>query len=180
MDRTPRRKAHRLPTLWYHGAKCHFVTICCHQRASLLADESLVRALEAALNDACRTTFFGAHAYCFMPNHFHGLLIGLNESADLLRTMRVFKGRSTAVARPLGIVRLWQKGFYDHIIRNQESLNRIAWYILMNPVRLRLTDTPSAWPFSHWTVPDWREKLAPADSYLPPWKKSAKTLPKKL
>ncbi len=32
-------------------------------------------------------------------------------------------------------VKLWQRNYYEHIIRNEESLNRIRQYIAENPVR---------------------------------------------
>ncbi len=37
-----------------------------------------------------------------------------------------------APARPI-----WQRNYYDHVIRSQESLNRIRWYIQENPARWR-------------------------------------------
>lgn len=166
----PRRKATRLPQLCYLGANCYFITICCHRRANFLADAALMCSLEIGLREACETHRFNPYAYCFMPNHFHGLLVGMSQSANLVAVVRRFKGNSTARARSLGIARLWQKGFYDHVIRTEESLNRIAWYILTNPVRSGLVRAASDWRFSHWAVSDWRTKLAPEGTYVPPWK----------
>jgi hypothetical protein len=34
--------------------------------------------------------------------------------------------------------RLWQRNYYEHIIRNEKSLNRIREYILTNPMRWEL------------------------------------------
>jgi REP element-mobilizing transposase RayT len=31
--------------------------------------------------------------------------------------------------------RLWQRNYYEHIIRNEEALNRIRRYIVENPIR---------------------------------------------
>lgn len=169
-ESNPRRKVHRLPAPSYRGAKCHFVTICCHHRNNFFVDDGLVRTLENAFNEACAAHCFNIYSYCFMPNHFHALLIGLNESADLLAAMRTFKGIAAARVRSVGITRLWQKGFYDHIVRGEESLNRVSWYILMNPVRAGFVDKASRWPFSHCALPGWKKELAPEDFYLPPWK----------
>jgi REP element-mobilizing transposase RayT len=44
-------------------------------------------------------------------------------------TKRINEYRGTPVAV------VWQRGFYEHIIRNEESLNRIRQYILDNPMR---------------------------------------------
>lgn len=168
-DIAPRRKPHRLPLLWYRGAKCHFVTICCFQRAKLLTSKT-VPAVTQELKVSCVQHSFSVYAYCFMPNHFHRLFTGMGESADLIALMRTFKGKSAARVRAFGTWRLWQKGFYDHIVRREESLNAIAWYILSNPVRARLAKSPGDWPFSHWEAADWRRKTAPAETYMPPWK----------
>ncbi len=170
IDRDPRRKPHRLPLSHYRGPNCYFVTICCHQRRRLFTNCNLVDELRTVLNDSCAAHLFKVDAYCFMPDHFHALLAGMSQSANLLAAVRSFKGASTARARSLTIAPLWQKGFYDHLIRAEESLNRITWYILMNPVRDGLVSTASEWPFSDWSMPDWRSKLAPAESYVPPWK----------
>lgn len=34
--------------------------------------------------------------------------------------------------------KLWQRGYYDHIIRNEESLYRIREYIINNPKKWSL------------------------------------------
>lgn len=86
--------------------------------------------------------------------------------------MRNFKGAAAARVRRLQISALWQKGFYDHVIRSEESLNRVAWYILMNPIRAGLVRNTAEWPFSDWVVADWRTKEATAEPYRPPWKKA--------
>src|SRR6185437_15946071 len=131
----PRRKPNRLPLPSYQGVRCYFVTICCRERRPFFAREELARALARVLRDTCAKHGFDVHAYCFMPDHFHSLLVGNSPSADLPVAVRNFKGAAAACARRFKVSRLWQKGFYDHVIRNEESLNRVAWYILMNPVR---------------------------------------------
>lgn len=169
----PRRKPNRLPLASYQGARCYFVTICCRDRRPFFAREELARELALVLRDTCARHGFDIHAYCFMPDHFHGLLIGNGPSADLLLAVRNFKGAAATCARRLGISALWQKGFHDHVIRSEESLNRVAWYILMNPVRAGLVRKAAEWPFSDWVVADWRTEETTAEPYRPPWKKSA-------
>ncbi|MHB8527014.1 MAG: REP-associated tyrosine transposase [Candidatus Acidiferrales bacterium] len=168
----PRRKSNRLPLPSYRGIRCYFVTICCRERRPFFAREELARKLALVLRDACARHGFGIHAYCFMPDHFHVLLIGNAPTADLLLAVRNFKGAATACARHLGISMLWQKGFYDHVIRSEESLNRAAWYILMNPVRAGLVTKAAEWPFSDWAVTGWRAVVPTTEAYLPPWKRS--------
>jgi putative transposase len=44
--------------------------------------------------------------------------------------------------------RLWQKSYYDHILRKQESVAKVVRYILENPVRKGLPTHPEEYPFS--------------------------------
>jgi hypothetical protein len=43
---------------------------------------------------------------------------------------------------------LWQKGFYDHVLRSGESTDGAAWYVFMNPVRAGLVKRAQDWPYS--------------------------------
>jgi hypothetical protein len=41
----------------------------------------------------------------------------------------------------------WQEGFFDHILRSQESYSQKWDYVRMNPVRASLSQTPDEWPY---------------------------------
>ncbi len=104
-------------------------------------------------------------AFVVMPNHFHAILIivgnGRNHSQqyDTVRNvvgngrdrslqckikpvpelMGAFKTRSSKFIHQLGFADFqWQKSYYDHIIRNEHSLNRIRQYIVDNPQKWEL------------------------------------------
>ena len=91
--------------------------------------------------------------YIVMPNHFHGIII-LTENKGVLQYAptnkfhspsqsigSIVRGFKSAVTR--GIKRLdypflysiWQRNYYEHIIRNENELNRIREYIQNNPLR---------------------------------------------
>ncbi len=84
--------------------------------------------------------------YIIMPNHIHGIII-VNKRAEasaaptISQIIRSFKSRSAM--EYLKIIKknnlnvsgkIWQRSFYDHIIRNRRSLNVIKEYIQNNPV----------------------------------------------
>ena len=163
------RKPNRLPSACYCAPSTYFVTICCDRRRNLLSNASLARHLQVLLNDTSSKHSLRVHASCFMPDHFHGLFVPQNDSADLIAAVRNFKGASTAAARQLGVHRLWQKGFYDHILRADDSLNSVAWYIL-NPVRAGLVRSPMEWPFCSFSYPNWKVTPVSFDRYVPDWK----------
>jgi len=86
-----------------------------------------------------------------MPNHFHGIVVlgcrGGSRTAPtgkrkpLGRLIGAFKTVSTKQInemRNTSGAKLWQRGFYEHIIRNDESLNRIREYIMNNPLQWEL------------------------------------------
>jgi len=60
-------------------------------------------------------------AYCFMPDHLHLLLEGKEED-NLIRIMKMFKQISAYRYRQTSGEPLWQKGYYDHILRRAGDL----------------------------------------------------------
>lgn len=123
------------------------------------------------LREACAANSFNVYAYCFMPDHLHLELAGQTEQADLASMMRAFKGLAATRARGRGVRNLWQKGFYDHILRPGENENAVAWYIFNNPARKGLVADPRSWPHSGSWMFDWRKAIAPQENFVPPRKK---------
>ncbi|WP_123477003.1 REP-associated tyrosine transposase [Pseudomonas canadensis] len=77
-------------------------------------------------------------AWVVMPDHFHWL-ISL-EKGSLADLMRQVKSKSTRIVNAVSgrQGRLWQPGFHDHAVRQEESLEGIARYIVANPLRAGL------------------------------------------
>jgi REP element-mobilizing transposase RayT len=60
----------------------------------------------------------------------------INRAPTLGEIVRTYKAASTRMIRQTANPGFaWQKNYYEHIIRNEESLNRIRQYILENPSR---------------------------------------------
>jgi putative transposase len=63
------------------------------------------------------------YAWCIMPDHIHTLL----QDKDVVEFVRLLKGRLAPEARRLEPCRmLWQRSFYDHALRETESLLDVA------------------------------------------------------
>jgi putative transposase len=92
-----------------------------------------------------------------MPDHLHLLL----QDKDIIGFVRVLKGRLTPEGcrlRPGQV--LWQRSFFDHALRKEESLNDVARYIWENPVRAGIVDCASEYEWSGSLVwPNWKELL---------------------
>ena len=103
-------------------------------------------------------------SFIVMPNHMHGILVleGLarakhppqadasplpgsrskgTDAGSVSAIVQTLKALSTRRVHRLpgrAGLRLWQRGFYDHVVRDEEELNRIRTYIEQNPLRWAL------------------------------------------
>ena len=76
-----------------------------------------------------------------MPDHLH-MLIGIEADTDLSNLIRDFK-RITSRRGHIA----WQRNFFDHRLRSDESENDKADYIQQNPVRAGLILPDETWPY---------------------------------
>jgi REP element-mobilizing transposase RayT len=82
-----------------------------------------------------------------MPDHLHVVIV--NRDHPLHTFVRLVKRSSTRDLNDLGFERrVWQRGYYDHIIRRDEDLFETIGYVLLNPVRAGLTQTWYEYPWS--------------------------------
>ena len=151
-----KRKTIRLPKEAYRNGHPFFITICTYQRRPYFADHPpLADELTMILKACAEQRKAKLYAWCIMPDHIHLLV----EDSDIQQFIRGIKGRCTPIARQLlSGEKLWQRSYYDHAAREDESVNQIAVYIWNNPVRRRLVVCPSQYPISgslDW--PDWRD-----------------------
>ncbi|HOY61242.1 MAG TPA: transposase [Candidatus Woesebacteria bacterium] len=77
-------------------------------------------------------------SYQIMPNHLHIILkIGksINQTITLGQIIRYFKAKSTFDIRKQEIyfAQIFQRNYYEHIIRDKKDLFRCQKYILLNP-----------------------------------------------
>ncbi len=78
--------------------------------------------------------------FVIMPNHIHLLLRfveieGGQSRPPLQKLMQSFKSVTTRKCWEIGISKLWQRSFYDHVIRNDADYLQIWQYIDENPLR---------------------------------------------
>jgi len=139
-----REKLHRLPRESYRGDATVAYTVCVAEAHPLFADDSVVAAFVALLRLAAERHGCIVVIYCFMPEHLHVMLHGRRESADTWQALVEFKQQGGYWLRQHRPGVIWQKDFYDHIVRREEDLGAQVRYIAANPVRKGL-------------VSDWRE-----------------------
>jgi putative transposase len=84
-----------------------------------------------------------------MPDHLHMLLNG-TEISSLQRFMRMFKQESGFIFKNEYGKNLWQRSYYDRVLRMDEMLDDVTWYIINNPVRKGLVND---YRTTHFQVP---------------------------
>jgi REP element-mobilizing transposase RayT len=84
-------------------------------------------------------------AACLMPDHLHWLIA---DAREMITSVRRLKSFSTSVAWHQGHCgRLWQRSFWDHVLRKDEDLSKVARYIIENPVRKGLAQEARSYPY---------------------------------
>jgi REP element-mobilizing transposase RayT len=105
-----------------------------------------------------------------MPDHLHLLAEGTLDRCDLHEFIRLFKQRTAFEFRKLQNRRLWERSYYDHILRPSDRIEDVSCYIWWNPVRQRLCTHPHESPFSGSQTIDWIKRSATASPWFAPWK----------
>jgi putative transposase len=130
------------------GPRRYFLTICTHLRLAFFSKAEFVAPAIDQLRECSREHEFAVIAYCFMPDHVHMLVEGLEDRADLREFVRVWKQHTAFCLRRQCGIRLWQRGYYEHILRSDESAVDRAQYVITNPVRAGLVQNPLKYPWS--------------------------------
>ena len=144
----PTRQKNRLHLSHYRGNRACFITIATRDRKAVFSSNAVVAVHLEVLEKAAAKHDINVLAYCYMPDHVHFLISGRSRQSDLFRFVLDYK-QSTGYAhkRKTG-QSLWQKSFYDHILRKDEDIGHGIRYILANPLRADLVKHPAAYPHS--------------------------------
>ena len=144
------RKTIRLKEFDYKTGYVYFVTICTKDKKHLFNDSKLAEFVASTIDHRVRNSEVIVYCYCIMSNHIHLLLSICEEyEKDLSAWIGTFKKYiSIEGKKKFGIDDIWQKNYYDHVVRNDESMKTIADYILNNPVRKGIVDEWEKYPFS--------------------------------
>jgi putative transposase len=111
-------------------------------------DVVLAQLLQSA-QDECMAVI----AYCFMPDHLHLLLEGTAPASRLTEFVRLFKQRSSFQWKRVGAdlkvgpYPLWQRSYFERVLRSDESSIDVARYILANPLRAGMVESIEDYPF---------------------------------
>ena len=146
MKRDFERRPPRLGRIFATGP-LYFVTFCTHQRQEVLAKDEVHTAFVVFANRADETFNVGVGRYVIMPDHVH-LFVRGDYNFRLGRWIGALKqalAKAGMLSRAKGQV--WQEGFFDHLLRTNESYSQKWNYVRENPVRAGLVKSAADWPY---------------------------------
>ena len=131
----------------YSGAgQIYLLTSVVHGRQPLFSNWRTGRLVVKEFRRAQQAGIAESLAWVVMPDHFHWLVV-LREGTLGMLVRRVKSGSALAIMRagytPL---RVWQKGYHDRAVRQEEDLQAIARYIVANPLRAGLVKRVGDYP----------------------------------
>ena len=158
----PSRKPLRLKGFDYSTPGAYFITFCTHNRKNTLSRivgaihespeielTSYGKIIDKIINNFPPHLNAAIDKYVIMPNHIHLIIMISNGDATrairesplqsrsvISRTVGYLKMNSSKeIHRRFGDSTIWQRGFHDHIIRDQSDYETIAKYVYENPIR---------------------------------------------
>jgi len=129
----------------YGNAPLYFVTFCTYGRQPLLAFDFVHHEFRKAA-ECVSAADNAVGRYVIMPDHIHVFLrIGTCGRLGLaVKCLREAITKRLHYDQP-GL-RIWQPGFFDHMMRSGESYAEKWLYVCNNPVRARLCANADQWP----------------------------------
>ncbi len=153
----------RLKDYDYSQGGAYFVTICTKDRQNLfghISGESMInnsagQMVEKSWYDLPNHYRCELGEFIVMPNHVHGVIIILDKEQnnsknpvgaglkpaptvglpEIVRALKTFSARRINEQQRSPGRSIWQRGYYDHIIRDEEGIEKITEYIRCNPIR---------------------------------------------
>ena len=82
-----------------------------------------------------------------MPDHVHVLATGTSDDSNLQGFVNAWKQETGYAHRQSTQAKLWQGGFYEHVLRGDEDRTAVIRYLLENPIRAGLARSRRDYPF---------------------------------
>ncbi|MDI6839800.1 MAG: transposase [bacterium] len=154
------RKSIQLKGYDYSQSRAYFVTVCIHNKECLLgniADGQMQLNEYGHIVVECWNTISDhfnnvqLDGSVMMPNHIHGILMIVDNCRDtpchvstgeqfgkptrgslptIIRSFKSVVTKRINEMRNISCIPIWQSRYYEHIIRNEKSLNKIREYII--------------------------------------------------
>ncbi len=151
----------------YQPGGRYFFTVVTHGRQPLLTETPVLARLKEAFQRVKGSQPFDIEAIVMLPDHLHCLWRLPEGDGDFSSRWRLIK-RHVSVGMPVGVNErgekaVWQRRYWEHLIRDEEDWRRHMDYIHYNPVKHGYVAAPAEWPHSSfrrcvergWYATDW-------------------------
>jgi len=151
----------------YQEGGCYFFTVVTYQRKKILAQPVNIERLRYAFKKVMDKRPFEMDSVVILPDHIHCIWNLPEGDADFSTRWKLIKRNfSAGIAAPVtkrGEKKVWQRRFWERMIRNEEDWRRHVDYIHYNPVKHGYAIRPSDWQYSSfsravergWYSQDW-------------------------
>ncbi len=134
----------RLNRVWINrGQPTYFITVCVANRSQKpLANDAVHTRLRQFLHNSAAHYDWWAGRYVLMPDHLHLLVtpgVAAVPRGEWMKALKAIVADRTFK---------WQTGFFDRVLRSDESESEKWDYICQNPVRAGLVATAESWPYA--------------------------------
>ncbi|MBI2150437.1 MAG: transposase [Acidobacteria bacterium] len=131
----------------YKDYPIYYLTLVAHHRRPILANQTVH---EAFITFAKRAVDHGVAVgrYTLMPDHMHLFAAFGQESISVSHWVKSLQNSLSKCLRTHGVPPPhFQKGFFDHVLRSEESHHSKWEYMRQNPVRAGLVQIAENWEF---------------------------------
>ncbi len=142
----------RLDRIWIEFP-IYFVTVCTFRRRPILARAAIAEILVDELRRARERHGWAIGSYVIMPDHVHFFCAPERDPktlSDFMREWKSWTSRRIRALRPrpaTAATTLWQREYFDHVLRSDESYAEKWDYVRENPVRAGLVRSSNDWPY---------------------------------
>ena len=144
----------------YIGKHRYSLRFCTNRRARVFCEAKRVTLVLSQIVRAASECDIAVVAYCFMPDHLHLLVQGQTDSSDCKRFIARAKQYSGFYYwREFG-QQLWQRYGFERVLREDETTEVVARYIVENPMRAGLVERVDEYPYMGSFVYDLNTLLA--------------------
>ncbi len=138
----------------------YFFTVVTYMRYPIFKEATSINLLKKCFQNVMKIHLFNLDAIVILPDHLHTIWTLPEDESDYSTRWKQIKGsfsrsyggsnsrKITESMQKKGEKGIWQRRFWEHLIRNQEDFNRHCDYIHYNPVKHGLVNSPSEWEFS--------------------------------
>jgi len=140
----------------------YFFTVVTRGRRPILTSPEVRQALREGISQVRQTMPFSIEAWVLLPDHLHTIWTLPEHDDRIAARWAVIKSYVTKRCRHLFTTKenvsksrsrrkegsVWQRRFWEHVIRDDPDFHRHLDYLHWNPVKHGYAKTPMDWPYS--------------------------------